>query len=557
MLHRKPLAFLTLLVIVTAVLPSMIVILPGRGLAASGFVSGTPLLPPVPPGTPLPTDAIITTASFSLLGDPADRLPLQEEFYVTLFATSGMRKVTANLYYPRDGISSGPLNVYVESGLTVNQQVIDALVSEFEDTIRPVINEYFGMESDIDNNNQITLLITALDAGHISGYFDSRNQYSNKWVANSNEREMIYINSLMLDYGFDGLVQTLAHEFTHLVQWNYNWNYAAANVWFTEGMAMYANYLVGKVTGKANYWDFSTIDAYLANYDSISLIDWQQRYGDYGAAYAYMIYLDEHYSPGHLRPLFQDPRSDRMEALQEYLAGYGVEPQEVLADWAAANAFDLSGSRWGYTDLSLGLSASSLPSLPGSSFTLPEWIARYYRLPNSGEAGFAVRLSGGPGLAARLVERHIGGQVIVHEVPAEAEGELYYECYPNGRGAEFILAAVNTGESQQVKVTMEALQSAPEAELDISLLPDLLMPGRHSVLVKCDKGLDGPPTVEITGMAGGGNLDITQAWGEEGLYITASFTSPQVGTGPVLVHVKGSRAGKEVSIKKTLQLQQI
>ena len=88
------------------------------------------------------------------------------------------------------------------------------------------------------------------------------------------------------------------------------------------------------------------------------------------------------------------------------------------------------------------------------------------------EAGFAIRLSGWPGLAARLVERHIGGQVIVHEVPAEAEGELYYECYPNPR-AEFILAAVNTGESQQVKVTMEALQSAPEAELDISLLPDL------------------------------------------------------------------------------------
>ena len=548
MLHRKPLAFLTLLLILTAVLS-------GQGLAASGFVSGTPLLPPVPPGTPLPTDPIITTASFSLLGDPADLLPLQEEFWVALFSSGdGMRKVTADLYYPRDGIPTGHLNVYVESGLRVNQHVIDTLVSEFEETIRPVINEYFGTESDIDNNNQITLLITALDAGNVSGYFDSRNQYSNKWVANSNEREMIYINSLMLDFGISGVLQTLVHEFTHLVQWNYNWNYAATNVWFTEGMAMYANYLVGKVTGKTNYWDFSTIDAYLASYDSISLIDWQQRYGDYGAAYAFMIYLSEHYSPGHLRSLFQDPRSDRMETIREYLADYGVKPEAMLADWGVANAFDLSGSRYGYADLSLGLAASRLPNLSGSTFTLPPWMIRYYRLPANGKNGLAVRLMGQPGLAARLVERQADGRVVVHELKTGNDGELYYEGYPSS-GAELILAAANTGERQQVKVILETPSPGPEGKLEAALLPDLLVPGRYTVLIKAGKGLDGPPTVEISGIRGGGELDIVQAWGDEGLYVTESFVSETVGTGPVLVLIKGKQAGREITAKQTLQLQ--
>ena len=210
MLHRKPLAFLTLLLILTAVLS-------GQGLAASGL-SAVHLAPAGSAGNPFTLRSDYHNSSFSLLGDPADLLPLQEEFWVALFSSGdGMRKVTADLYYPRDGIPTGHLNVYVESGLRVNQHVIDALVSEFEETIRPVINEYFGTESDIDNNNQITLLITALDAGNVSGYFDSRNQYSNKWVANSNRREMIYINSLMLDFGISGVLQTLVHEFTHLV----------------------------------------------------------------------------------------------------------------------------------------------------------------------------------------------------------------------------------------------------------------------------------------------------------------------------------------------------
>jgi len=546
MFGRKSLVFCTVLLLLAAVLS-------GQGSAASRFVSGTPLIPPVPPGTPSPKDPIITKASLSLLGDSSKTLPLREEFFVTLFSGSGMRKVTADLYYPRDGVPAGSLNVYVETGVQVSQQVISTLVSEFEGTIRPVINQYFGTESDIDNNGQITLLITALDSSSIGGYFDSRNQYSSQWVANSNEREMIYINSLMLDFGIDGVLQTLAHEFTHLVQWNYNWNYAASNVWFTEGIAMYANYLVGKVTGKTNYWDFSTIDAYLAEYDTISLTDWQQRYGDYGAAYAFMIYLSEHYSPGHLKSLFQDPRSDRMEALRDYLAGYGIETESLLADWAVANAFDLSEGRYGYADLSLGLPMSRLPSLSGDTLTLPPWTVHYYRLSGSAD-GAAVRLVGQPGLAARLVAKQVDGRTTVQEFKKGADGELYCQSSSGGGGVELILVAANTGERQQVKVSLEMPTPGPEDSLEIALLPDLLVPGRYTVLVKTDGGLDGPPVIEVSGIRGGRRLAVAQAWPDEGLYVAEAFDVGTVGTGPVLVTVTGKKGGKEVTAKQTFQL---
>ena len=81
---------------------------------------------PVLPGTPLPTDAIITMASFSL-GIQLIRCLLQRSSD-TLRNQSGMREGNRQLVATsQDGISSGPLNVRRRIGLTVNQQVIDAL----------------------------------------------------------------------------------------------------------------------------------------------------------------------------------------------------------------------------------------------------------------------------------------------------------------------------------------------------------------------------------------------------------------------------------------------
>lgn len=530
----------------------VVLLLPVNGLASPRFISGTPLIPPVAAQGPLATP-VSTKTAFSLLGNAQGSLPLQEKFYVTLFSGSGMRQVTADLHYPLGNDPMGRLNIYVESGVHVDPGVIESLARQFEDTIHPVINEYFGSESDIDENNQVTLLITRLDADHISGYFDSRNQYSNQWISNSNEREMIYINSLVLGFGLDTVLQTLAHEFTHLVQWNYNWNYSPDNIWFAEGMAMYGSYLVGKVSGQKNYWDFGTIQAFLRSYNSISLIDWQQRYEDYGAAYAYMVYLSEHYSPGHLRRLFQDPRTDRLEALSEYLAGFDTNLDEVLVDWAVANAFDLAGSHYGYSDIAMGLKTSSLPKLPGSSLVLPPWVGCYWRLESGGQQGQVIRLKGEPGLAARLVEKQADGRVRVGKFEG-AGGKLSYVREPGMDVTEAILVVTNTGVSQQVSVSFET-PTLPTNEIKAVLVPDLLLPGRYTVLVKAEAGLDGPPIVEVSGIRGEKKLDLAQMWAAKGMYLTESFASSTTGQGPVLLDVKAYRSGKEIKMRQTLQLE--
>ena len=551
MFRNKPLWMLT------AVFCLMLVFT-GEGFANPQLISGTPLIPPVAAGGPVPIRPASTSVGFSLLGDQATQLPLQEKFYVTLFNSSGMRQVTADLHYPISGDPSGHLNIYVETGVPVDRSLITSLAREFEHTIHPIINEHFGVESDIDHNNQVTLLITALDAGNISGYFDSRNQYSNQWIANSNEREMIYINSQVLRYGSNTVLQTLAHEFTHLVHWNYKWNYSPDNIWFAEGMAMYSGYLIGKVTGQTHYWDFNSIRAFLRSYSSVSVIDWQQRYEDYGAAYAYMIYLSEHYSPGHLRRLFQDPRSNRLEALAEHLAGYDTSLAEVLVDWAVANAFDLPSNPYGYSDLSVGLNTSSFPKLPGSSFGLPSWVGRYWRLETgtSKDNGLSIRVSGDSGLAARLVEKLADGQVVVHKFQ-QAGGELQCERAPYTLDADVIestLVVTSTGNQQGVSVTLGAYTPSP-ADMEVRVIPDLLLPGRYTVLIKAKPGLDSSPTVQVSGRRSDQQLSITQAWTGKGVYLTEPFVSQLIGSGPVLLEVKGHQAGRAIEVRKTLQLE--
>ena len=540
-------------ILVVAVL--LFSMLPSIVLASSPPISGTPLIPPVPIGATAGIGQVQTVA-FSLLGRSVTPLPLQEKFYVTLFSSSsGMREVTANLHYPRSSDSPGPLNIYVEVGAPVSDWQITSLVQEFEQVIYPTIHEYFGTESDIDGNGQITLLITDLEADHVSGYFDARNQYSNKVVANSNEREMIHINSRMLSYGLDVVLQTLTHEFTHLVQWNYHWNYGPDNIWFTEGMAMYGSYVVGKVSGQTSrYWDFGSIHEYLRSYGNVSLVDWQQRYADYGASYAYMLYLSEHYSPGHLRRLFQDPRTSRLGVMADYLAGYDTTLDAMLADWAVANAFDLPSGRYGYSDLTTGLNIASLPTLPQGPVALPAWSTRYWRIASDVGRGILVQIPAQSGLAARLVEKGSNGQWVVRELE-KVGNKLQYQRSPGVEVVESVLVLTTTGTDTRVEVEISTPVAPPiSQELEIVLVPDLLLMGRYAVLIKAFDELDGPPIVEINGIRGGDDVAIARAWPEAHVYLSATFSKDRFGDGPIQISVKGYKAGQKMLAQKRVDL---
>src|SRR3989339_216113 len=90
------------------------------------------------------------------------------------------------------------------------------LAKEFDQTIYPRLTKVYGSEwsPGIDNEGRITIFIVQMKEG-TGGYFNSADEFFKSQIISSNEREMIYLNSLYL--GTSGVKGYLAHEFHHLI----------------------------------------------------------------------------------------------------------------------------------------------------------------------------------------------------------------------------------------------------------------------------------------------------------------------------------------------------
>ena len=98
-------------------------------------------------------------------------------------------------------------------------QDFDQLDKVFSYQIYPILTGKFGKEwkPGIDNDNRITILIESMKRG-AGGYFRVNDEYPRLQVPDSNEREMLYLNT---DYITDPLEKSfLAHEFLHLITFN-------------------------------------------------------------------------------------------------------------------------------------------------------------------------------------------------------------------------------------------------------------------------------------------------------------------------------------------------
>ena len=182
------------------------------------------------------------------------------------------------------------LNEVISSvGISSARNKAELWRDQFENKIYPNDVLYFGSPDgtlgDIDGDPHVTILLANLD-GNVAGYFDMRNEIN---TYNSNRREMVYVH-------YSATYGVLAHEFQHLIHYNYDVN---ERWWVDEGCAEYAKYLSGyDVTD--NLTDFAR--DYFAHYPDDSLLYWnyQSEGGrdvriDYGTAYMFIFYLAEKY----------------------------------------------------------------------------------------------------------------------------------------------------------------------------------------------------------------------------------------------------------------------
>ena len=217
------------------------------------------------------------------------------------------------------------------------KQALQNLDREFHNKIYPVLTSAYGSEwkPGIDKDNRITILIHPMIKG-AGGYFRSGDEYPNAHVLDSNEREMVYLNT---DYITGSLAKSfLAHEFTHLITFNQKEKKYGIEeeVWLNEARAEYAPSLVGYDDEYKESNLEERVKIFLEN-PCDSLTEWQGKKADYGGLNLFIQYLVEQYGE---EILCDSLKSENIgiKSLNEALKKNGFEKDfaQVFTDWLIA-----------------------------------------------------------------------------------------------------------------------------------------------------------------------------------------------------------------------------
>jgi hypothetical protein len=232
---------------------------------------------------------------------------------------------------------------------------------EFETNIYERVTDLAGNPNgtlgDIDGDPRVYILIME---NRMSCY-----RQTNEIVAeHSNLCEMFYV----CYYSYN-VLQAIAHEFHHLVWFNYEFD----EVHFVlEGGAEYAMYYTGCCTAD----NLTNRAPYFINDIHDSLIYFEVEAQDYGACYLFTFYLVEQYGLQFLRDLVQH-EDDGALGLESALveAGYPITFNDLYLDWMMALTIDKEGfadNRYCYHDIDSTLQDYSIiSSLPFQENEVP------------------------------------------------------------------------------------------------------------------------------------------------------------------------------------------
>jgi hypothetical protein len=237
---------------------------------------------------------------------------------------------------------------------------------EFDDVIYPAVTELTGDPNgrigDIDGDPRIVILISTNEASYYSQYNEITHIYSNLC-------EMIYIyynNNLILD--------TIAHEFCHLIWFNYEFDEVH---FILEGMAEYATFYAGYLAYRGNV---SHRTDYFLQAPDDSLIYFDVAHKDYGGSYLFSFYLAERFGVQFLTDLVQQEEDGAMgieTALLE--AGHNISFNELYLDWMTALTIDEPGfaeNQYGFRNMDVQI--QEYTSIDETPITIENLAIRYY-----------------------------------------------------------------------------------------------------------------------------------------------------------------------------------
>lgn len=286
-------------------------------------------------------------------------------------------------------------------------QSLNVLDVEFEGRIYPILTSNYGFEwkPGIDADSRITILIHPMKSG-TGGYFRSGDEYLRLQVPESNEREMIYLNS---DFITSSIAKShLAHEFAHLINFNQKnrINGVEEETWLNEARADYAPTLVGY----DNLYQGSNLQSRVRTFlkdPSDSITEWEGDISDYGALNVFFQYLVEHYGKEILIDSLESKRTG-ISSLNHALENRGFEKRfsDIFTDWAITvliNDCELGNQYCYFSDnlnnLKIVPITNILPFVGESALTLSDttkdWEGNWYKFVG-GKGSLKFEFEGSP-----------------------------------------------------------------------------------------------------------------------------------------------------------------
>ncbi|MDD2753500.1 MAG: hypothetical protein PHT44_02740 [Candidatus Portnoybacteria bacterium] len=337
-------------------------------------------------------------------------------FVDTAYDLLGRTQVSATLLQVGDhALFYAANDWWSESGPVEKEDAGAAILNlavEFDKTIYPRLTKVYGSEwsPGIDNDLRVVVLITKIRKG-AGGYFNSFDEYPRAQIANSNEREILYLNS---SYAASSSAKDfLAHEFQHMINFyqKEKLRNSVEDVWLNEARSEYASSLCGYDSPYSGSNLERRVKDFL-RYPTDSLTEWQNEFSDYGAANLFMQYLVNRYGEQILTRMMKT-EAVGIASIDQALADGGFSERfgDVFANWIIADYIDDcqigEGQKYCYLSpllpyerLHVSPQMSNLLSVrEGMEFTfsdaIKDWAGRWYEiLPQGSGLNLMVKIQG-------------------------------------------------------------------------------------------------------------------------------------------------------------------
>ncbi len=241
----------------------------------------------------------------------------------------------------------------------VSQETIEELARKFDDEIYATNHKFFGSENNpgVDFDERITLLFLDIQdgwepgKGYVAGYFSPMDQYPTSMWQFSNEREIFYMDINPADPTRRDYLGILAHEFQHMIHYNYD-----------KKEELFLNEAMSQISFWANDFGHAPQILSFIQKPDTQINEFNNGIDDYGNVYLFMYYLATKVLGGKeqaapvFREIVQNP-DNGLPTIEKALKNAGVEKplSEIMMDFLIANYVNdesLLDGRYGY-DLSL------------------------------------------------------------------------------------------------------------------------------------------------------------------------------------------------------------